>query len=311
MPAQKARELRPATLAQYQGVIDSWIVPRLGGLKVASLTPATVVGYMTALRSEQSAHGRVGLSARSTQMSVGVLKSACAWAVGAELLGRNPVASVRRPRAQAPTMKVWTSEQARTFLASAQDDRLSVAWALLLGRGLRRGELLGLKWSAVDLEGAALRIDSTLIIADGHTTESRPKTNAGRRRIPLDPHLVAALRSHWARQAAEKLAAGEAYMDGGYVICDELGRPYYPGTISVAFKAQAKAAGLPPIRLHDTRHTAASLMLADGVPTKVVTEILGHASPVITLSIYAHVLPGMAESAGAALSAQLFGAGTR
>jgi integrase len=116
------------------------------------------------------------------------------------------------------------------------DDRLSVAWPLLLSRGLRRGELCGLKWSAVDL-----------------------------------------------------------------------GRPYYPGTISVALKAQAKAAGLPPIRLHDTRHTAASLMLADGVPTKVVTEILGHASPVITLSVYTHVLPGMAEEAGERLSAQLFG----
>jgi integrase len=164
-----------------------------------------------------------------------------------------------------------------------------------------------LKWSSVDLEAGALRIDATLIVADGHTTESRPKTDPGRRRIPLDARLVALLRSHRARQAAEKLAAGDAYKDGGYIIADELGRPYYPGTISVAFKAQAKAAGLPVIRLHDTRHTAASLMLADGVPTKVVTEILGHASPVITLSTYAHVLPGMAEQAGAALSARLFG----
>jgi len=307
LPAQRSRELRPATLAQYQGVIDGWIVPRLGAVKVASLTPATVVDYMTALRSERSAHGRAGLSARSAQLSVGILKSACAWAVGAELLGRNPIASVRRPRAQAPAMHVWTAEQARTFLGSTHDDRLSVAWVLLLGRGLRRGELLGLKWSAVDLEAGALRIDATLIIADGHTVESRPKTNAGRRRVPLDPHLVALLRSHRARQAAEKLAAGEAYEDGGYVVADELGRPYYPGTISVAFKAAAKSADLPAIRLHDTRHTAASLMLADGVPTKVVTEILGHASPVITLSVYAHVLPGMSEEAGERLSAQLFG----
>jgi site-specific recombinase XerC len=106
MPAQKAQELRRATLGQYQGVIDNWIGPRLGGTKVASLTPATVVEYMTALRSEPSAHRRPGLSARSTQLSVGILKSACSWAVGAELVGRNPIATVRRPRAQAPAMKV-------------------------------------------------------------------------------------------------------------------------------------------------------------------------------------------------------------
>jgi integrase len=294
-------------LSQYEGVIESWILPRLGAVKVAQLTPATVVNYMTSLRSERSAHGRAGLSARSTQLSVGILKSACAWAVQNELIGRNPIASVRRPRAQAPAMKVWTADQARAFLVATRDDRLSVAYALLLSRGLRRGELLGLRWSAVDLEAGALRVDATLIIDDGHTIESRPKTNAGRRRIPLDATLVGLLRSHRDRQRFEKKAAGEAYDDGGYVIVDELGRPYYPGTISVAFKAAAEAAGLPAIRLHDTRHTAASLMLADGVPTKVVTEILGHASPVITLSVYAHVLPGMSEEAGERLSAQLFG----
>ncbi len=148
-----------------------------------------------------------------------------------------------------------------------------------------------------------------MIIADGRSTESRPKTAAGRRQIPLDARLVALLRAHRERQLFERRRAGEAYEDKGFVICDELGRPYYPGTISVVFKEQAKAAGLPVIRLHDTRHTAASLMLADGVPVKVVSEILGHASPVITLSVYAHTMPGMAEQAGERLSAQLFGCG--
>ncbi len=133
-------------------MIDSWIIPRLGAVRVASLTPATVVNYITALRSERSAHGRAGLSTRSAQLSVGILKSACSWAVGAELLSRNPIASVRRPRAQAPAMKVWTANQARTFLVATSDDRLSPAWSLLLSRGLRRGELCGLKWPALDLE---------------------------------------------------------------------------------------------------------------------------------------------------------------
>lgn len=307
LPAQRSRELRPATLDQYEGVVKNWVVPRLGAVRVSALTPKTVSDFVAALRSETSAHGRQGLSPRSAQLSVGVLKSACAWAVEVGLLGRNPVQGVKRPRAQAPAMKVWTVGQARTFLAHTAAHRLAIAWELLLGRGLRRGELLGLRWSSVNLEEGYLAVDETLIVAAGKTASSRPKTTAGRRRVPLDPALVARLRAHRARQASERLAAGAAYSDAGYVIADELGRPYYPGTISVMFKRLAAEAGVPTIRLHDTRHTALSLMLASGTPTKVAQEMAGHSSPTITLAVYGHVLPGMAEQAGAALSAQLFG----
>jgi integrase len=307
LPAQKARELRAATISQYQGVIDNWIVPRLGGLKVGSLTPRTVVEYQRAMRSEASVHGRTGLSPRSVQLSVGILKTACKWAVENELLGRNPIGSVRRPRSQAPAMKVWTVEQSRRFIEATKDDRLGVAWALLLGRGLRRGELCGLRWPAVDLNAGAIHIDETRVIVDGAPTESRAKTDAGRRRVPIDAHLVALLKAHRARQAGEKLVAGGAYEDRGFVVADELGRPYYPGWVTVAFKRAAKAAGLPVIRLHDTRHTAASLMAADGTPIKVISEVLGHASPTITLTIYSHLFPGMTEQATERLSSQLFG----
>ena len=132
---------------------------------------------------------------------------------------------------------------------------------------------------------------------------------AGRRAVPLDEALIGLLRSYRAKQAQEKLAAGETYVDSGYLLADELGRPYHPDTISNWFDEAVKAAALPRIRLHDTRHTAASLMLSSGVPTKVVSELLGHASPTITLAIYAHTLPSMAEDAGAALSESLLGAG--
>jgi integrase len=145
-------------------------------------------------------------------------------------------------------------------------------------------------------------------VVDGQAITSSPKTSAGKRSVPLDPSLVKLLKSHQTQQGAERLAAGEAYSDDGYVLADELGVPYHPDTISDTFERLVKAAELPRIRLHDTRHTAASLMLAaSGVPTKVVSELLGHSSPTITLSIYAHVIPGMAEDAGAALSASLLG----
>jgi integrase len=118
---------------------------------------------------------------------------------------------------------------------------------------------------------------------------------------------VAALRAYRRGQLEERLRAGDAYQDSGYVFTDELGAPYYPATFSERFDRLVVKAGLPRIRLHDARHTCATAMLAADEPVKVVAELLGHASPTITLDVYAHVLPGMAEQAGERLSAQLFG----
>ncbi len=144
-------------------------------------------------------------------------------------------------------------------------------------------------------------------MVDGKAIDSEPKTAHGVRSVPLDSALVSMLRSRRARQASERLAGGPAYSDGGYVVADELGRPLHPDIVSGRFYKLVREAGLRRIRLHDCRHTAATLMLASGVPVKVVQEMLGHSLPTITLSIYADVLPGMGHEAGAALSASLLG----
>jgi len=306
LPAQRSRELRPATIEQYSAVIEKCIVPNVGALKVAALTPRDVHQLVQKLRTERSARGRQGLSARSAQLTVGTLKSACAWAVENGLLGRNPIAGVKRPRVESAPMQAWSANETRSFLARTRDDRLAAAWAILLTRGLRRGELCGLRWADVDLDAGTLTINRTRVVVDGKAIDSSPKTSAGRRSIPLDGSLVTLLRSHKAQQARERLAAGEAYEDGGYLVADERGRPYHPDTISDRFYDQVAAFGdLPQLHLHGCRHTAATLMLANGVPVKVVSDLLGHSSPTITLSIYAHVLPGMAEDAGEKLSALL------
>ncbi len=204
-------------------------------------------------------------------------------------------------------LRVWTADEARAFRAATRDDRLGFGWALLLARGLRRGELCGLRWEHVDLDGGALRVVETVVVVDGKAVASEPKTGAGRRSIPLDTQLVALLRAHKARQAHERLAAGPAYEDGGYLVADESGKPYHPDTVSDWFDRACGKAKVPRIRLHDACYTAAPLMLAVGTPVRVVSEMLGHASPTITLSVYAHVLPGMAEEAGERLSALLLG----
>jgi integrase len=241
------------------------------------------------------------------QLTVGVLKSACSFAVQTEMIGRNPIAGVRRPRSESKSMRVWTTAEAKAFLEATAHDRLAWAWALLLTRGLRRGELCGLTWSAVDLDAGTLRIEETLTIVNGKAAPSRPKTAAGLRTIELGANHISFLRTLKARQAAEKLAAGPAYEDNGYLVADELGRPYRPDTISGWFDVKVKETGLPRIRLHDCRHTAASLMLAAGEPVKVVSEMLGHAGVSVTLSTYAHTFPGMAKEAGDRLDASLFG----
>jgi integrase len=307
LPAQRSRGLRPATLDHYENAVNAWIIPAIGGVKVPALTPRHVTEMTEALRSTRTANGRRGLSARSTQIAVGVIKAACTWAVANGMLGRNPLAGVRRPKAETPEMKAWSADDARKFLAGTREKRLAWAWALLLTRGLRRGELCGLQWPDVDLEGGTARIARTRILIDGKPAESVPKTSAGKRTIPLDPSLVALLRTHKTRQGREKLAAGPAYEDSGWLFADELGVPYYPDTLSEWFEREVAALKLPRIRLHDTRHTAATLLLGDRVPVKVVSELLGHASPTVTLTVYGHAIPGMAEEAAAALSASLLG----
>jgi integrase len=306
LPAQRSRGLRPATIEQYEHVVADWIVPHVGGLVAAALRPIDVARLTDTLRTKTTVKGHRGLSQRSVQLTVQVLKAATRWGSTTGALGRDPLAGVKRPRVErSGATRAWTTTEARQFLAAVNDDRLSAIWAILLTRGLRRGELSGLRWQHVDLDAGSQRVVETRIVVDGRVSESTPKTNAGRRTIPLDESLIGLLRSHRSRQAQERLAAGSSYDRRGFLVADELGHPYSPDWISDRFEKLVAASELPRIRLHDCRHTAATLMLAAGTPTKIVAELLGHSSPTITLETYAHVLPGMAEQAGADLSATL------
>ncbi len=305
LEAMEARDLRPSTIHQYRNVVRAWINPYIGAVKVSSLTAKRVNELVRTLRTTPTSTGRDGLSSRSIQLTIGILKAACAWGVENDLLARNPVSGVKRPRGASRVMRAWTTDEARQFLEFTKDDRRAFAWTLLLTRGLRRGELCGLRWQDVGLDTGSITINRTRVTVAGKAVDGVPKTAAGRRAVPLDESLSPILRAHKARQGREKLSAGGAYEETGYLVADELGRPSHPDSVSGWFDDAVKASGLPRIRLHDCRHTAASLMLASNVPVKVVSEMLGHASPTITLAIYAHTMPGMAEEAGAALSASL------
>ena len=178
---------------------------------------------------------------------------------------------------------------------------------LALLRGLRRGELAGLKWSAVDLNVGTVRVERARLSVDGVAVESDVKTASGRRTVPLDPQLVALLRAHDRQQKSERLRAGEAWQGDDHLVANELGSPYHPEALAKRFQVLVKATGLPRVRFHDLRHSCASLLMAEGVNAKVVQELLGHSSVQITLALYSHVAPSMGREAGAALSASLLG----
>ncbi|HYN35357.1 MAG TPA: site-specific integrase, partial [Actinomycetota bacterium] len=193
------------------------------------------------------------------------------------------------------------------FLRHVSDDRLFAAWMLLGTTGMRRGEVLGLKWSSVDLERRRLSVREALVTADGHAGLAEPKTARSRRSVPLPAQTVAAIRAHRAKQLEERIALGPDYADEDFVFCREDGAALSPQSFSRLFVRRCDSAGISRIRLHDLRHTFATLALEAGVHAKVVSEILGHSSISLTLDTYSHAIPSMQEEAAGQVAALVFG----
>ena len=203
-------------------------------------------------------------------------------------------------------MRTWSPAEARRFLECVADGRLYAMWALFLASGLRRGEVAALRWTDIDLDQAVLSIRRSRVSVAWQVHESQPKTRSSRRVVSLDDRMVAVLRAHRRRQLEERLAWGSAWIDSGFVFVRENGEPLHPETITSMFAALVEKAGVPKIRLHDLRHTSASLALAAGIHPKIVSERLGHSSVSITLDLYSHVAPGLQAEAAEKLGRVIF-----
>jgi integrase len=210
---------------------------------------------------------------------------------------RSAALTAWRAGAPRPGVAVWTPQQTGQFLDSASDDRLYALHHLIAFRGLRRGEAVGLPWYDVALENARLVVSQQIVQLGWATMRAAPKTDNGARVVALDTGTVAVLRAHRARQFEERLRSGPAWDDSGLVFTREDGSALHPDYVSRHFVRLARAADLPPVRLHDLRHGAASLALAGGASLKEVSEMLGHSSITITADIYTSVLPGLAHGA--------------
>jgi len=202
-------------------------------------------------------------------------------------------------------MPTWTSHELGLFLESVRDDRLYAAFVLLATTGMRRAEVLGLRWADLDLKAGHLSVKQTITASNYVVIVGPTKTARSRRRIELDPVTVEALKRHRKAQAAERLAAGSEWLSEDLVFCEPNGAPLHPDRFTRQFRRAVSKVDVSPIRgPHDLRHTWATLALKAGVHPKVVSDRLGHSTISITLDIYSHVTPTLdAEAANAVASA--------
>jgi integrase len=303
--------LAPSTVASYRKNVRLHIAPRIGAVPLASLTPVTLDKLYVTLEKDGRADHRAGegLSARTVRYIHTIISAAMRDAVEAGLLPANPAARAHPPTAKqaaSPEMHPWDAGQLKAFLSWAREhSELHTAWHVLSHTGMRRGEVLGLRWRDVDMDAATITVrrSAGLIRVKGEgaqVVEGLPKTGKPRV-IDLDPGTVAVLRT-WKRERgtlALVLARDDALVFG-----DINGQHRQPEHFSRTWnQTAARAVGdgldLPPIRLHDLRHSHATILLQAGEPVHVVSQRLGHASVVVTLTVYAHVLPGDQRRAAA------------
>jgi integrase len=303
--------IRPGTHDHYSKMVHGYVVPRIGARKLGELTPAQLNAFYAALlvdgRRQVKGAAPVGLSPKTVRHVHTLLHKAFNDAVRWGSLARNPADRAEAPRPRTAEMKVWDVKQLRTFLERVSSDRLGPIWLLMATTGMRRGEVVGLRWSDVDLDGGRVSVVQTHVLVNRQVIVSEPKTLKGRRSIALDAATVTALRQFRRVQLEERLRYGEHWTDTGLVVTHEDGTAINPRLFSSWFAQQARTAGLPPIRLHDLRHSYATAAFSAGIPAKVVSERLGHANIAITLDTYSHVLPNMQEQAAEQVAKLILG----
>jgi len=291
---------RPNTYQMYERAMRLHVIPFIGSIRLTRLTAQDVQAMLTRL-------GHAGsLSAHSIRLIRQTLNTALEQAVRWRLVPYNVVPlTTPPPQERVPETQMFlTPAQARQLLQTARGDRLEALYRVALALGLRRNEMLGLRWQDVDFEHGTLRVEMQLQYITGYPLALvPPKSASSRRTLPLTPVLVQALRDHKARQLYERMLAGSAWQTSWNVVfATPRGTPINPQSVRTHFQALLRRAGLPAMRLHDLRHSCASLLMAQGVPDRVVQEILGHASATMTRR-YSHVMAQTTRDAAGLLDA--------
>lgn len=285
-----ADRVRPSTLHSYEQFARLYINPWLGKHRLDKLRPQHVTAFYRQMGAT--------LAPSSVRRIHAVLRRALTVAVRWGLIPTNPTLLVDPPSMSRTAIKPYTVHEARTFLEAAGHDRLEARWVIALTLGLRQGEVLGLGWQHVDFANRVLHVERALQRQpDGSLALVRTKTDRSNRTIPMPASVLSALVRRREAQQAERQVAGDSWTESDLVFTTGFGTPVHPRNDYRSFQNLTKKAGLRRIRLHDLRHTAASLLLAQGVPARVVMEILGHSQISVTLNTYTHVEPELNRDA--------------
>lgn len=288
--------LAATTYSGYRRNVENHIVPALGRIGLRRLRPHHLEAFYERLLHPSD--GRVALAPKTVYEIHLVIRGALEDAVRRGLLSRNVALVTHAPRLRSIAkveQKSWTAEELQAFLRAAAGHRLFPALWVSAFTGMRRNEVLGLRWNDFDEKAATISINRGLVAIPYEVHETRGKTPRSRRRIDLDATTVGVLTAWRNWQQTEQRAAD--IDSAGWMFTDGRGEPIHPHAISQTFERIARRAAVPVIRLHDVRHTHGTLLIAAGVPVKMVSERLGHATPVFTIDTYQHVLPGMQADA--------------
>jgi integrase len=310
----KRTTLRPSTYDSYRRNIELHIVPAIGHVKLQQLSADQLDRfYADKLQSGRLTGDGRGLAPKTVRYLHTTLHRALADAVRKNLIPRNVAAAADPPKlrqAGSRVMKTWTPEELRRFLLGVTDDPLGPAFWLAATTGMRRGEVLGLRWTDIDFPAGRLSVSQTVLNVAYEVVVSTPKTSRGRRSIALDPPTLSILSRHRQHQLAQAGKDSRPPEASGLVFRRSDGGPIHPDLFTQSFERAAKRLGLPRIRLHDLRHTHATLGLAAGIPAKVMSDRLGHATVAFTQDVYMHAIPRMEEEAAQQIANLVLGQGT-
>ncbi len=318
------RDVAPSTYISYEGAARLHIKPALGSVLLTKLHPEQIQRFKRAMLEavvttgpgvkkpvkDQPKPAPRHLSAKTVQYQMLVLRMALNEACKLDLVHRNVAALVDFPKATPAEIRPYSPEEAQRFLEAAKGHRLGALFSSALALGLRKGEALALQWPAIDLERGTLSVRLTLQRIKmpgekkGRLLVKEPKRSS-RRMVNLPQVILSELLEHRRRQDEERALAGTRWKDTGFVFTTTIGTPLEPRNITRAFSEIIQAAELPRVRIHDLRHTAATLLLAQGVHPRVVMELLGHSQIAVTMNTYSHVVPALRKDAADKMDAAL------
>lgn len=307
MESHGETNLKQTTYETHLSCINNHIKPAIGHIPLAKLRPLHLQQLYTDKLKGGRADGKPGgLSSSSVRYMHMIMHTALSAAVKWDLVARNVADAVTPPKVESVKQKTWTADEARKFLDYIREHRLYPLYYLALTTGMRRGELLGLRWQDINWEQRTLSINQTLVTTPGgQNIISSTKTESSNRVVALSAAMIAELRRHRKRQLEEMMVLGINSYDQELVFVSEVGTPINPRNLLRHFQTTAKKARLPVIPFHCLRHTSATLMLQQGIHPKVVAERLGHSRITTTLDTYSHVLPNIQAEAADVLEQTL------